>query len=132
MRAPEAFEIDRESEFTKKLYGFGNPVTEPIGKQLLLARRLAERGVRFIQVFDSSRGNNIWDHHGGINKRLPDNCAQTDLPIAGFLRDLKNRGLLEDTLVVWGASSAARRRPRVRTAANTTRSASRCGWPAAG
>ena len=99
VRAPEAFEIDRESEFTKKLYGFGNAVTEPIGKQLLLA----ERGVRFIQVFDSSRGNNIWDHHAGINKRLPDSCAQTDLPIAGFLRDLKNRGLLEDTLVVWGS-----------------------------
>ena len=102
VRAPEAFEIERESEYTQTLYGIGNKETEPIGKQLLLARRLSERGVRFIQVFDSSGGNNVWDHHGGINNRLPKNCRQTDLPIAGFLKDLKERGLLDDTLVVWG------------------------------
>lgn len=102
VQAPEAFKLDRESAQTRKLYGVGNPETEPIGKQLLLARRLAERGVRFIQVFDSSRGNNVWDHHNKINTRLPDNCRQTDLPIAGFLQDLKSRGLLEETLVVWG------------------------------
>ena len=102
VRAPEAFEINKESEYTKKRYGLDNKETAPIGKQLLLARRLAERGVRFIQVFDSSRGNNAWDHHGGINTRLPENCRQTDLPIAGFLRDLKERGLLDETLVVWG------------------------------
>ena len=102
VRAPEAFEIERESEYTQSLYGIGNKETEPIGKQLLLARRLSERGVRFIQVFDSSGGNNVWDHHGGINNRLPKNCRQTDLPIAGFLKDLKERGLLDDTLVVWG------------------------------
>ena len=59
IQAPEAFDIEQESQATRKLYGFGDPVTEPMGKQLLLARRLAERGVRFIQVFDSSRGNNI-------------------------------------------------------------------------
>ncbi|MEE3373189.1 MAG: DUF1501 domain-containing protein [Planctomycetota bacterium] len=102
VRAPEAFEIERETAHTKRLYGIGNAETEPIGKQLLLARRLAERGVRFIQVFDSSRGNNVWDHHNGIHTRLPENCRQTDLPIAGFLQDLKQRGLLEETLVVWG------------------------------
>ena len=102
VEAPEAFAIERESADTQKTYGIGNPETEPIGKQLLLARRLAERGVRFIQVFDSSRGNNIWDHHNKINSRLPANCRQTDLPIAGFLQDLKRRGLLEETLVVWG------------------------------
>ena len=102
VQAPEAFEIDRETDATRQLYGIGNPQTEPMGKQLLLARRLAERGVRFIQVYDSSGGNNLWDHHGAINKRLPENCAQTDLPIAGFLKDLKSRGLLDETLVIWG------------------------------
>ena len=102
VQAPEAFEIDRETDATRQLYGIGNPQTEPMGKQLLLARRLAERGVRFIQVYDSSGGNNLWDHHGAINKKLPENCAQTDLPIAGFLKDLKSRGLLDETLVIWG------------------------------
>ena len=102
VEAPEAFEIERESAYTQKQYGFGNPDTEPIGKQLLLARRLAERGVRFIQVFDSSRGNNVWDHHNQISSKLPANCRQSDLPIAGFLQDLKRRGMLEETLVVWG------------------------------
>ena len=102
VQAPEAFVIDNESDATKNLYGFGDPRTEPMGKQLLLARRLAERGVRFIQVYDSSRGNNVWDHHGGIRKRLPENCAQTDLPVAGLLKDLKSRGLLDETLVIWG------------------------------
>ncbi|HAA71858.1 MAG TPA: DUF1501 domain-containing protein [Planctomycetaceae bacterium] len=102
VEAPEAFEIERESAHTLEQYGIGNPETEPIGKQLLLARRLAERGVRFIQVFDSSRGNNAWDHHNQISSKLPVNCRQTDLPIAGFLQDLKRRGLLEETLVVWG------------------------------
>jgi len=102
VQAPEAFVIDNESDATRKLYGIGDPVTEPMGKQLLLARRLAERGVRFIQVYDSSRGINIWDHHDGIHNKLPENCALTDLPIAGFLKDLKNRGLLDETLVIWG------------------------------
>ena len=102
VQAPEAFVIDNESQATRRLYGFGNPDTEPMGRQLLLARRLAERGVRFIQVYDSSRGNNVWDHHSEIRKRLPDNCVQTDLPVAGLLKDLKSRGLLDETLVVWG------------------------------
>lgn len=102
IQAPEAFLIDKETEATKRLYGIDQPHTEPIGRQLLLARRLAERGVRFIQVFDSQDGNNIWDHHTGINKKLPNNCAQTDLPVAGLIKDLKNRGMLDDTLVVWG------------------------------
>ena len=102
IQAPEAFLIEEETEATKRLYGLDQPHTAPIGKQLLLARRLAERGVRFIQVFDSQGGNNIWDHHNGINKKLPENCAQTDLPVAGLIQDLKSRGLLDDTLVVWG------------------------------
>ena len=104
IQAPEAFLIDKETEATKQLYGIDQPHTEPIGRQLLLARRLAERGVRFIQVFDSQGGNNIWDHHTGINKNLPDNCVQTDLPVAGLIKDLKNRGMLDDTLVVWGGA----------------------------
>ena len=102
IQAPEAFDLKRETAHTRALYGIGNPQTEPMGKQLLLARRLAERGVRFIQVYDSSRGNNVWDHHGNLRTRLPDNCQQTDLPVAGLLQDLQTRGLLEDTLVLWG------------------------------
>ena len=71
------------------------------GRQCLLARRLAERGVRFIQLFDAPR-NNAWDQHGSLREALPERCAAVDQPIAALLIDLKSRGLLEDTLVLWG------------------------------
>jgi hypothetical protein len=100
--APEAFAIDREGAATRQLYGLDDPITESFGKQCLLARRLVERGVRFVQVYDTSRGNNSWDHHGGLRENLPKSCAGVDRPIAGLLRDLKGRGLLADTLVIWG------------------------------
>jgi hypothetical protein len=100
--APEAFAIDAESPATKKLYGMDNPATEAFGKQCLLARRLIERGVRFVQVYDTAKDSNSWDHHSGLQSKLPQQCAGVDLPIAGLLKDLKARGLLEDTLVVWG------------------------------
>ncbi len=104
--APEAFDIELESEATKRLYGVGNPVTDHFGKQCLLARRLVERGVRMVQVFhtksSTASGCQLWDHHGGVRKGLIDNTAATDWPIAGLLRDLKSRDLLKDTLVIWG------------------------------
>ena len=106
MQAPEAFDTDRESEATKKLYGIGDPVTDTFGQQCLLARRLSERGVRFVQLFHTksskASGCQLWDQHGNLKQGLIDNTAATDLPIAGLLKDLKSRGMLEDTLVIWG------------------------------
>jgi len=99
--APEAFDLARESTATHRLYGTDQPITELFGRQCLLARRLAERGVRFIQLFDAPK-NNAWDHHGGLREELPKRCAAVDQPIAALLTDLKSRGLLDDTLVLWG------------------------------
>jgi hypothetical protein len=99
--APEAFDLAQESPATHRLYGTDQPVTEMFGRQCLMARRLLERGVRFIQLFDAP-SNNVWDHHSSIEKNLPGRCAAVDKPIAALLRDLKSRGLLEDTLVLWG------------------------------
>lgn len=104
--APEAFDVARESEETKKLYGLDNPVTEVFGKQCLMARRLSERGVRMVQVYHTQTSKRsscqLWDQHGGLKTELPNNCAATDGPIAGLIQDLKGRGLLKDTLVIWG------------------------------
>src|SRR6185369_16410315 len=104
--APAAFDTARETEVTRKLYGLDNPVTETFGKQCLMARRLAERGVRIVQVYHTQTSKRsscqLWDQHSNLNVELPNNCAATDKPIAGLLRDLKSRGLLDDTLVVWG------------------------------
>lgn len=99
--APEAFDLSRESESTHKLYGTNNPATEQFGRQCMLARRLVERGVRFVQVFDAPE-NNAWDHHGELRKKLPARCQAVDQPITALLNDLKSRGLLDDTLVLWG------------------------------
>ena len=104
--APEAFDLSGESKATKDLYGVGEAVTDIFGKQCLLARRLVERGVRVVQVYHTQtakRSNcQLWDQHGGLRNELPANCLATDRPIAGLLEDLHGRGLLEDTLVVWG------------------------------
>jgi hypothetical protein len=97
-RAPEAFALEVESPATKRLYGLDDETTAQFGRQCLLARRLVERGVRFVQVYDT----NSWDHHTGIRQNLPACCARVDRPIAGLVQDLKARGLLDDTLVVWG------------------------------
>jgi len=99
--APEAFDIGRESPETQKLYGLDNPTTDLFGRQCLMARRLVERGVRFVQLFDAP-ANNAWDHHSGLRTNLPARCAAVDRPIAALLTDLKARGMLEDTLVLWG------------------------------
>ena len=99
--APEAFDLTGESAATHKLYGTDKEPTEQFGRQCLLARRLAERGVRFIQLFHAPQ-NNAWDHHSGLKEELPERCARVDQPIAALLTDLKARGMLDDTLVVWG------------------------------
>ncbi|MFN0077432.1 MAG: DUF1501 domain-containing protein [Prosthecobacter sp.] len=93
---PELVDIANESEATKKLYGIGEKPTDKNGRACLLARRLSEAGVRFVQV---TMGG--WDHHGDIRNALPKSCGETDQPCAALIKDLKSRGLLEDTLVIW-------------------------------
>jgi hypothetical protein len=98
---PEAEDIAKESDVTRKLYGLDDPITAPFGRQCLLARRFAERGVRFVQVTHSD-SNVQWDQHGDLRKGHSKNAREVDKPIAGLLADLKGRGLLKDTLVLWG------------------------------
>jgi hypothetical protein len=104
--APEAFNVNAESQSTRRLYGLHEKTTEIFGTQCLMARRLVERGVRFVQVYHTvtSRRSScqLWDQHGSLRSELIANCAATDLPIAGLLKDLKARSLLKDTLVIWG------------------------------
>lgn len=98
--APEAVDISDESEATKRLYGIDEPVTNEFGTRCLLARRMIERGVRFVQLY--SGDTNGWDAHNDVLDNHTEYCARTDKPVAGLIRDLKQRGLLEDTLVIWG------------------------------
>ncbi len=95
--APEAFEVEKETEETKKLYGLDDDLTSEFAWQCLLARRLAERGVRFTQCTHSYK----WDQHSQLYEKHTENARQVDKPIAGLLKDLKARGMLEDTLVIW-------------------------------
>jgi len=97
--AKEALDISGESEATKKLYGLDEPVTREYGTRCLIARRLVERGVRFVQLFVAGQ---IWDNHQSIQKTLTDCCRKTDKPSAALVKDLKARGLLETTIVHWG------------------------------
>lgn len=98
--APDLVDLSGESETTKRLYGIDDPVTREFGTRCLLARRLVEKGVRFVQLYS---GDTVgWDAHNDVLKNHTDHCARTDRPVAGLLRDLKSRGLLEDTLVIWG------------------------------
>jgi hypothetical protein len=100
--APEALDINKETKATRDLYGVGAKATESFGRSCLIARRLLERGVRFVQVWSGAGGpTNNWDNHGSIVKELPAIAGSVDKPIAGLLHDLKSRGLLNDTLVVW-------------------------------
>jgi hypothetical protein len=100
--APEAVDLTKETEATKKAYGLDDTKTVDLGTRLLLARRLVERGVRFVQVY-SGGGPLItqWDAHDNINENHEIMCGHADKPIAALLKDLKQRGLLQDTLVVW-------------------------------
>ena len=102
--APEAVDISQETEQTKRLYGMDDPVTEPFGRQCLLARRLVERGVRFVQLYSGAlRQQNIdtWDAHSNLVENHTLHAGEVDRPIAGLLTDLKRSGLLDETLVVW-------------------------------
>ena len=100
--APEVFDLKGETEATRKLYGLDDAVTGDFGRRCLLARRLVERGVRFVQVWSGAAGpTGNWDNHANIAKELPPMAAATDQPVAALLKDLKARGLLEDTLVLW-------------------------------
>jgi len=100
--APEAVDLATESAETKRLYGLDNPRTERFGRRCLLARRLVERGVRFVQVYSGGGHNDEnWDAHGDVNANHELHCGETDQPIAALLTDLKRRGLLDETLVVW-------------------------------
>jgi hypothetical protein len=104
MCAPEAVDLTRESEETKRLYGLDNPITEPFGKQCLLARRLVERGVRCVQLYSGALVNqnvDTWDAHSNIVDNHGQHAREVDKPIAALITDLKRRGLLDDTLVLW-------------------------------
>ena len=101
--APEATDLSSESKATQSLYGLDSPRTEVFGRQCLLARRLVERGVRFIQLYSGGHHNDAnWDAHGDLEVNHNLHAGETDGPIAGLLTDLKTRGLLDETLVIWG------------------------------
>ena len=97
--AKEAIDLSRESAKTKAMYGMDDPASAEYGSRCLVARRLVERGVRFVQVFTSDQA---WDTHGGLRTALPAVCRKTDKPAAALVKDLKARGLLESTIVSWG------------------------------
>ena len=97
--ASDALNVEQESEYTLRMYGIDNEATASYGRRCLLARRMVERDVRYIQIFMCRQP---WDHHKDLEKGLRKWCARTDKPVAGLLKDLKQRGLLDDTLVIWG------------------------------
>jgi hypothetical protein len=97
--AKEALDISSESDATKRLYGIDDPITRDYGTRCLLARRLVERGVRFVQVFNNGQS---WDHHDHLVTALPARCREIDQPAAALVMDLRSRGLLDSTVVQWG------------------------------
>ncbi len=94
---PELLDLDGESDATQTAYGIGQSETDDFGRQCLMARRLSEAGVRFIELCSP-----LWDHHTQLSTNLPKKCTEVDQPIAALLADLKQRNLLDETLVVWG------------------------------
>ncbi|QDT30786.1 DUF1501 domain-containing protein [Thalassoglobus polymorphus] len=98
--APEAIDLESETAATQQLYGLDDPKTEAYGRNCLLARRLVERGVRFVQLYHGAGSK--WDAHRDIEGNHTRMCGQSDKPVAGLIKDLKQRGLLDETLVVWG------------------------------
>ena len=102
--APEAVDITKENDATRKLYGLDEKRTSEFGTRCLLARRLVERGVRFVQIYSGGGPVSMqWDAHSNLVANHEKMCGMTDLPVAGLLQDLKQRGLLDSTLVIWGA-----------------------------
>ena len=98
--APEAVDLSQETEATRKLYGMDQEETSSFGQLCLMSRRLVERGVRFVQLYHGAGSK--WDAHTGIEKNHTKHCKAMDRPVAGLIKDLKQRGLLDETLVVWG------------------------------
>jgi hypothetical protein len=102
LSAPDVLDLRGESEATRKLYGLDDKPTQDFGRSCLIARRMIERGVRFVQVWSGMGGpTGNWDNHANIEKELPPMAAATDKPVAALVKDLKARGLLEDTLLIW-------------------------------
>ncbi len=99
LEATDALDISRESPATLEFYGLNDKRTESYGRRCLIARRLVERGVRFVQLYINGQ---IWDNHGNIATGLREACERTDKPVAALLQDLKQRGLMDSTLVIWG------------------------------
>jgi len=132
--APEAVNIEEETADTQKLYGIDKDRTRDFGTKCLLARRLVERGVRFIQVYSGgSHNDDNWDAHSDLKKNHDYHAGNTDLPIAGLLKDLKQRDMLKDTLVVWGGEFG--RQPTAEYAEGTGRDHNSYGftmWMAGG
>lgn len=132
--APEAVDLTQETAATKELYGLDDRRTEDFGKRCLLARRLVERGVRFIQLYSGGNHNDEnWDAHGDLEKNHNYHAGRTDKPIAGLLTDLKQRGLLDSTLVIWGGEFG--RQPTAEYAKGTGRDHNAYGftmWVAGG
>ncbi|QDV25108.1 DUF1501 domain-containing protein [Aureliella helgolandensis] len=114
--AEEATDLSRESRATHRMYGIDQPETKEFGERCLIARRLIERGVRFVQLFTK---NQYWDHHGGIVKSLPVACRKVDQPAAALVKDLKQRGMLDSTVVHWGGEMG--RLPVIQNEANIGR-----------
>jgi len=102
--APRIVDLASESETTRRMYGLDNPTTEGFGRQCLLARRMVENGVRYtLLIHGVEIGRYSWDDHGNVKERVPQHAAEVDQPVAALLKDLKSRGLLEETLVVWAS-----------------------------
>ena len=102
LAVPELMELEKETETTRKLYGMDDPRTQVFGSRCLIARRLVERGVRFIELFSPRVKADRWDQHGNIKQGHTLNCRAVDKPIAGLIKDLKARGLLDETIILWG------------------------------
>lgn len=132
--APEAVDLSQETEATKRMYGLEHPQANYFGKQCLLARRLVERGVRFIQVYSGGNHNDAnWDAHGDLKKNHDLHALETDQPIAALIQDLKDRGLFDETLIVWGGEFG--RQPTAEYAKGTGRDHNAYGftmWMAGG
>jgi hypothetical protein len=132
--APEAVDLTQETEGIHKLYGLDDKKTEKFGRQCLLARRLVERGVRFVQIYSGGNHNDAnWDAHGDLKHNHDLHAGETDKPIAGLLKDLKQRGMLKDTLIVWGGEFG--RQPTAEYAKGTGRDHNAYGftmWMAGG
>ncbi len=132
--APEAVDFSKESEATRELYGINEKRTEDFGQRCLLARRLVERGVRFVQLYAGGAHNDDnWDAHGDLVKNHTYHAGRTDKPIAGLIQDLKQRGMLDSTLIIWGGEFG--RQPTAEYAEGTGRDHNAYGftmWMAGG